>query len=280
MEVNKIYNQNCLETMSKVSDEFLDLTVTSPPYGVIRDYHGYSFDFEPIAKELFRVTKSGGVVVWIVNDVTINGSETGESFRQALYFKEIGFNLHDTMIYMKSGCRYPETNRYYPIFEYMFVLSKGKPKTTNLIKDRKNIYAGSKLARENSIRTKDGQLIPNSAFKNEPGREIKEFGVRYNIWQFSIGKGNHSSDDIVFKHPATFPEKLANDHIISWSDEGDLVYDPFAGSGTTGIMARQNNRRFILSEISFEYCNIIKQRFLSRFTEDIEIINGVPSVKV
>ena len=260
MEINKIYNENCLDTMAKMPDNFIDLVVTSPPYDNLRDYKGYSFPFEDIAKELFRVVKVGGVVVWVVGDATINGSESGTSFKQALYFKEIGFNLHDTMIYEKSGCPFPEQNRYYPIFEYMFILSKEKPSTHNLIKDRKNNYVGDKIARKNHSRQKDGSLKENSAFRIDKDRKIQEYGVRYNIWRYITGGGNSSTDKISFKHPATFPEKLANDHIISWSNEGDLVYDPFIGSGTTAKMSILNNRKWIGSEISKEYCDISNER--------------------
>ena len=140
--MNKIICGNCVEIMKEWENNIIDLTITSPPYDNLRDYKGYVFDFENIAKQLYRVTKSGGVVVWIVGDATIKGSETGTSFRQALYFKEIGFNLHDTMIYSKAGFQYPATNRYHQTFEYMFIFSKGKPKTFNPIKDRKNKWDG------------------------------------------------------------------------------------------------------------------------------------------
>ena len=134
MEINKIYNENCLDTMARMEDNFIDLTVTSPPYDNLREYNGYSFDFENIAKELYRVTKVGGVVVWIVGDATKNGNEYGTSFKQALFFKECGFNLHDTMIYRKLNYLPITTNRYEPQFEYMFILSKSKLKTFNPIK--------------------------------------------------------------------------------------------------------------------------------------------------
>ena len=260
MEVNKIYNENCLDTMRRMPDNFVDLVVTSPPYDNLRDYKGYVFPFEDIAKELFRVVKKGGVVVWVVGDATINGSETGTSFKQALYFKEIGFNLHDTMIYEKSGCPFPEQDRYYPIFEYMFILSKEKPIIHNLIKDRKNNYVGDKIARENHSRQKDGSLTKNSAYKNDRNRKIQEYGVRYNIWRYITGSGNNSTDKISFKHPATFPEKLAQDHIKTWSNEGDLVYDCFMGSGTTAKMAHLLKRNWIGSEMSAEYCEIANKR--------------------
>jgi len=250
--LNKIYNENCLDTMARMEDNFIDLTITSPPYDNLRDYNGYSFDFESIAKELFRVTKVGGVVVWIVGDATIKGSESGTSFKQALFFKEIGFNLHDTMIYEKSGVM-PSKNRYCQMFEYMFVLSKGKPKTTNLLKDRKNNWANTKTGNIGQ-RQKDGSVKTNGK------KNIKEFGLRFNIWRI-LNEGGWNNKDIFTKnHPATFPEQLAKDHIISWSNEGDLVYDPFMGSGTTAKMSILNNRNYIGSEISEEYCDIIKQR--------------------
>ncbi len=262
MEINKIYNENCLETMAKMPDCFVDLTVTSPPYDNLRTYNGSlewgEHIWKPIIQELYRVVKDGGVVVWVVGDATIKGSETGTSFKQALYFKEIGFNLHDTMIWEKDGCIYPETNRYYPIFEYMFILSKGKPKTCNQINDRKNKNFGQKIDRERKSRLADGSFIPTSSFGSN--KKTKEFGVRYNIWKFGMGGMKGTKDKIAYKHPATFPEKLAEDHILSWSNEGDLVYDPFMGSGTTAKMAKINKRNYIGSEISKEYCDIIEKR--------------------
>lgn len=259
LEVNRIYCGDCIDIMKQLSDEYIDLTVTSPPYDNLRDYKGYKFDFEAIARELYRITKEGGVVVWVVGDATIEGSETGNSFKQALYFKEVGFNLHDTMIYEKGGSPYPSSpngSRYTSIFEYMFILSKRKPKTTNLICDKKNIYAGTHSWGKRNMRQVDGTL------KEEKKPTIQEYGVRYNIWHYSIGKGNTSRDEIAFKHPAQFPEKLAEDHIISWSNEGDLVFDPMCGSGTTCKMAHLNKRNFIGIDVSQEYCDIAKERLL------------------
>jgi len=246
---NQVIQGDCLQIMREMEDNLIDLTVTSPPYDNLRDYNGYSFDFEGIAKELHRITKDGGVVVWVVGDATVKGSETGTSFKQALYFKEIGFNLHDTMIYEKASLSFPETNRYYPAFEYMFIFSKGKPKTTNLIADRKNNYAGTKV--NSHSREADG------TFRKKPGcgNFIKEYGIRFNIWRIP----NVSSKDRN-GHPAPFPEKLAEDHILSWSNEGDIVFDPMAGSGTTLKMAKKNNRNYIGIEISQEYIDIINKR--------------------
>ena len=245
MEINKIYNENCLDTMAKMPDNFIDLVVTSPPYDNLRDYKGYVFPFEDIAKELFRVVKKGGVVVWVVGDATINGSESGTSFRQALYFKEIGFNLHDTMIWEKHSFNHdPRNKRYKQHFEYNFILSKGKPKTYNEIKDVSVKNAGK--------RYKSSKRLPSGEIRDYGYITMNDFQARSNIWK--IGQ------DTTNKHPAPFPEKLANDHIISWSNEGDLVYDCFMGSGTTAKMAILNNRNWIGSEMSAEYCEIANKR--------------------
>ena len=229
--------------------------MTSPPYDDLRTYNGYDFNFEDTAKELLRVTKHGGIVVWIVGDKTVKGNETGTSFKQALYFKEIGFNLHDTMIYQKDSCAFPETNRYYPSFEYMFVFSKGRPKTTNLIADKPNKRFGEKITGTN--RNPDGSIVKKAAVKNKRVRKVKEYGIRTNVWLYSIGKGKSSKDAIAYNHPAIFPEYLAQDHILSWSNEGDMVFDPMCGSGTTCKMAKLNNRHFIGVDISGQYINDI-----------------------
>jgi site-specific DNA-methyltransferase (adenine-specific) len=234
-------------------DNFIDLTVTSPPYDNLRTYNGYSFDFEPIARELYRVTKDGGVVVWIVGDATIKGSETGTSFRQALYLKDIGFNLHDTMIYGKDSFQKPSHNRYWSCFEYMFIFSKGKPTTYNLISDRPNSQKG-KTVKSKTVRNLDGSTSSRNPV------QISDYGKRTNIWFYSTGYMKGAKDKIAYSHPAIFPEQLANDHIISWSNERELVYDPFTGSGTTAKMAILNNRHFIGSEVSKEYCEIALKR--------------------
>jgi len=255
--MNKIIHWDCLEKMREMEDNSIDLTVTSPPYDNLRTYNGYSWDFEWVAKELYRITKEWGVVVWVVWDATVKWSETGTSFKQALYFKEIGFNLHDTMIYEKAGCPFPEKNRYYPCFEYMFVFSKGKPNTFNGIKDRKNLYPNSKIARKTHARQVDWTLKENSAMRNEPDRRAGEYWVRFNIWRVSNA---HWVWWDSMNHPAPFPEKLAEDHILSWSNEWDTVLDCFAWSWTTLKMAKKNNRNYIWIEISEEYCDIIRKR--------------------
>lgn len=246
----KLLHGDCLEVMKSIDSNSIDLTVTSPPYDNLRTYNGYTFDFEGIAQELYRVTKDGGVVVWIVGDATIKGSETGTSFRQALYFKEIGFNLHDTMIWQKSASANPSSTRYNQNFEYMFVLSKNKLKTFNAIKDKPNKHFG--VQNHGTKRQKDGTTKPMS--DKQKSKFIAEFGMRNNVWLISEEKHKNKN------HPATFPEQLVNDHIISWSNEGDTVLDCFMGSGTTGKMAKQLNRNFIGVEISKEYLEIAKER--------------------
>jgi site-specific DNA-methyltransferase (adenine-specific) len=262
IELNKIYNEDCLETMKRMEDKSVDLVVTSPPYDNLRNYNGFDFDFENTAKELFRIIKWGGVVIWVVNDATINGSETGTSFKQALYFKEVGFNLHDTMIYEKNGASYPSQDKYYQIFEYMFILSKGMPKTVNLLKDRKNLWGGS--WGKSSRRDVNGNLISRDKIISNDN------GIRFNIWRYNTGKGFSTKDEIAYQHPAIFPDKLAQDHIISWSNEKDIIYDPFMGSGTTAVACLNLNRNYIGSEISPEYCKIAEER--------IRIVNSQPKL--
>lgn len=255
----KIYNDDCINIIKNIEDESIDLIVTSPPYDNLRTYENenieqlWNFDkFKIIADELYRIIKEGAIIVWIVNDATINGSETGTSFRQTLYFKDIGLNLHDTMIWNKNCCTFPETVRYYPCFEYMFILSKGKPKSVHLIDDKINVAKNTKV--HGKSRQIDGSLTYMSGFLNN--RKIKENGVRFNVWNLS----NCNSNTERTSHPAQFPIHLASDHIISWSDENDLVFDPFMGSGTTGIASLKNNRKFIGCEINSNYFEIARKR--------------------
>ncbi len=257
MELNKIYNENCLETMARMPDGFVDLVVTSPPYDNARDYKGFVFPFEEIAKELYRTTKEGGIVIWVVNDQTINGSESGTSFRQALFFMDCGFKLHDTMIYKDCGLTMNH-NRYEQEFEYMFVFSKGKPKTFNPIKV-KCLYFGKDSDRTGQF-TQEHNEKAKKLRSNKERTNIKPEKVKGNVWEYPNGYGKSSKDDIAFKHPAIFPEQLAADHIYSWSNDGDLVYDPFMGSGTTAKMAHLQNRKWIGSEISAEYVALSEKR--------------------
>jgi len=251
MKLDIIYNEDCLTGMKKyLPNESIDLTVTSPPYDNLRDYKGYEFNFEGIAQELYRVTKQGGVVVWVVGDATINGSETGTSFRQALYFKEIGFNLHDTMIYKKINYIPLTHNRYEQEFEFMFVASRGKPKTFNPIKIPTKL--GGKTYNPKRPRDYDKHSIRHN---RDELLTYKMERVKGNIFEYIAGAGNERTN-----HPATFPKALARDHIISWSNEGDVVLDPMCGSGTTLKMAQKLSRHYIGFEISKEYCEIAEKR--------------------
>ena len=258
IQQDNVYNMDCLEGMRQMQDESVDLTVTSPPYDGLRTYNGYCFDFENIAKELYRVTKQGGVVVWVVVDGTIDGGETGTSFRQALYFMQIGFRLHDTMIYQKHNPT-PNTGngkRYQQSFEYMFVFSKGDPKTISLILEPRRNECNDRRTQRiiRRQRNVDGE------FEEPHLYIIKQEVPKSNIWNYKVGLYNTTSDKVAFKHPAIFPEALARDHIVSWSKEGDTVLDIFSGSGTTLKVARALGRHYIGFEISAEYCDIIRQR--------------------
>lgn len=243
--------------MKKIAVGSIDLTVTSPPYDNLRTYNGNNalwgeHLWKAIIQDLFRVTKQGGVVVWVEGDATIKGSETGTSFKQALWAMDCGFNLHDTMIYQKNSYPFPPTNRYYQVFEYMFVFSKGKPKTYNI--QRQETKWKQKNKHSSTQRNKDGTT---SNLKYETGLDTRKMD---NVWLLDTGYMRGTTDKIAFKHPATFPDKLAERHILSWSNEGDTVLDPFMGSGTTGKMAKQLGRNFIGIEIDEIYYKIAKQR--------------------
>jgi len=267
LPINKIINGNCENVLKDFPEDSIDLIITSPLYDNLRNYKGYSFDFQTIAKELFRIIKKGGIVVWVVGDATTKGSETGTSFKQALYFKEIGFNLHDTMIYKKNNYMPLNHNRYDPCFEYMFVLSKGKPKTFNPIKipckyvGYKYNYAtrssGSALEKKGALRARDEEKV------------TKSNKYKGNIWAYDVGKHKGSKDNI-WEHPATFPEKLAEDHILSWSNKGDIILDPMCGSGTTCKMAKLNNRNYIGIDVSKEYIKIAEARIKSFLIEVVK----------
>ena len=247
MEVNKFYNENCLDTMARMPSGFVDLVVTSPPYDNRRSYKGYSFPFEEIANSLFRVICEGGIVVWNVNDQTTDGSETLTSFKQALYFSEIGFNHHDTMIYAKKNVQAHDdrNKRYKQCFEYVFILSKGSPKTFNPIKD--DVVVSGNIQGMTS-RKENGEMRIHP--KNI---QTESFQTRKNIWFYFNGYNLTTKDSLAFEHPAIMNEQLCRDHIHSWSNEGDLVYDPFSGSGTTAKMAHLQKRNWVGSEISAEY---------------------------
>ena len=253
LPVDQIICGDNVETLAAFPADSIDLTVTSPPYDNLRTYGGHDWDFEGIAQQLWRVTKPGGVIVWVVADATIDGSETGTSFRQALHFMDIGLRLHDTMIWQRL-CPFPESNRYQPAFEFMFVMSKGKPVTFNPIKDRETSTAGAEM-------TSRMERQPNGE-KRRPKREYvrNEIGARLNIWDVKAGWGQSTKEKIAFDHPAIFPERLAGDHILSWSNEGDIVLDPFSGSGTTAKMAKHNGRHHIGIEINAAYCDIAENR--------------------
>ena len=259
-----IYNEDCRDTMQRMKEEDIkvDLVITSPPYNNLRTYNHsstWNFDiFKEIAKLLYDITADGGIVVWVVGDATINGSETGTSFKQALYFMECGFKLHDTMLFEKNSSSFPAKrtgNRYTQIFEYMFVFSKGKPKTAHLICDKENKWKNFTNWGKNTNYNKNGELIQTNNIKPVP-----EFSPRNNIWKYTVGFNINEG-----KHPAVFPYQLAEDHILTWSNEGDLVFDPFTGSGTTASAALCNNRKFIGSEIDKTYFDFIPNNIQKRY---------------
>lgn len=265
--IGQITNGDSAVVLSTIKSNSVDLVVTSPPYDELRDYNNDSVwdfnSFKKIARQLYRVIKDGGVVVWVVGDSVIKGNKSLSSFKQALYFQQIGFNMFDVIIYEKAGTAPPHKNRYFNAFEYMFVLSKGNPKTINLLEDKPNKWANHSTFGSVTRREQDGSLTPK-------GRKIvKPFGVRTNIWRYNNGKGFSTKDKIAYEHPAIFPEKLVQDHIISWSNEGDIVLDPFCGSGTVAKVASLLNRKWVGIEISSEYCKIANERLGLVCTEQL-----------
>lgn len=247
-----VYQADCLEYLRLQPADSIKFTLTSPPYDDIRDYKGYSFPFEEIAQELWRVTRPGGVIAWNVADATVKGSETGTSMRQALHFMSLGFRLHDTMIYAKKNPMPAgvSSKRYHQAWEYVFILSKDAPETFNPIMVKAKY---GHLEASMKHRGKSGELNYTKTKRNE-------FTKVRNIFEYSVGGGHSSKDKVAFDHPAIMPEQLAADMISTWTDPGDTVFDPFTGSGTTPKMCRQLDRKFAGTELSAEYCDIIKQR--------------------
>lgn len=244
-----LHVSECVSFMQGMKPDSVDLTVTSPPYDSLRNYKGYKFDFEGIADGLFRVTTQGGILVWVVGD-RINGGRSLTSFRQGIYFQKIGFNMHDVMIYQKKNTPFMRSNAYTNAYEFMFVLSKGKPKTFNPLKE-KTVRNGYEMV----VHNKGPDAVNKKVLK-----ELKKEKTRTNIWAYAVGMGGTTSDKIAFKHPAVFPEKLAEEHILTWTNPGELVFDPMCGSGTTCKMAMVNRREYIGVDISEEYIEIAKQR--------------------
>lgn len=251
---SEIIHGDCIEKIKNIADESIDLVLTSPPYDNLRIYEGNlewgENIWADIFNQLFKVLKIGGIIVWIVGDATIKGSETGSSFRQALYALKIGFKLHDTMIWKKDSSPYQHKNRYISSFEYMFIFSKGAIKTYNIIKDRKNKWAGNPI--HGTERLANGKT--RSLSKIQKNKMVKEYGSRLNIWEISPDKNNKTC------HPAVFPYQLAYDHIISWSNEGDIILDPFLGSGTSGLACVNLKRNFIGIEKEEKYFKLAVDR--------------------
>lgn len=253
IKTNIIHNENCLDTMSKLPNCSIDLVVTSPPYEDIREYYGYYYNFNKTADELYRVIKDNRIIVWIVGDIVKNGSKELYPFNQAIYFKNIGFKIYDIIIYNKNSFL-KFNSRYTPAYEYMFILSKGKPNVTNILKTDRVDQRYTNKPKKFTRRNKNGVTIHKIA--NAKNNYVN----MTNVWKFTVGYNNSTKDKIAFKHSAIFPEKLCERHILSWSNEGDIVYDCFMGSGTTAKMCILNNRKYIGSEISKEYCSIAEKR--------------------
>lgn len=250
MNTNFFHIGDSIEFMKDMPANFVDCVITSPPYDALRDYKGFNFNCEKMAVALYRVMKTGGVIVWVVGDAVKKGNKTLTSFKQALTFQEAGFNCHDVMIYKKKNTPFMRSNAYTNCFEYMFVFSKGSPKTFNPLK-------------EPTVRNGFEMLVHNKkpdGVNKKILKELKKEKTKNNIWEYAVGLGGSTNDKIAFQHPAIFPEKLAQDHILSWTNEDDLIFDPMCGSGTTCKMAYLLRRNFIGCDISAEYIKIAEKR--------------------
>jgi DNA modification methylase len=251
-------------------DACVDLVVTSPPYDSLRVAAGYQngFDLVDLCNQLLRVIKPGGMVVWVVADQTVNGARTGTSYKQALHFMSHGFQLFDDIVYLKSGTNFPSKSRYTNTWEHMFCFSKGMPSTINLITDSPRKWLGSWAKTTN--RKKDGTLGASTAKNCGEGSKGKasfegEYGykARTNVWNITNGKGFAHPDpggDLAYAHSATYPLQLAHDHIVSWTNPGDVVLDPFNGAGTTCVAAKMTGRTYVGIDSSPEYCALATKR--------------------
>jgi site-specific DNA-methyltransferase (adenine-specific) len=248
--LNTLFHSDAVSFMKILPKESINLTVTSPPYDDLRTYKGYNFDFEGIADGLYRVTKQGGLVVWVVGDKIHKGNRSLTSFKQAIYFQEIGFNVHDVMIYKKKNTPFMRSNAYTNCYEFMFVFAKGSPSTYNPIKE-----ATVRQGYEKMPANKKADGVNNKVLS-----KLNDLKTRNNIWEYAVGLGGTTSDKIAFQHPAVFPEKLAEDHILSWTNKKDIVFDPMMGSGTTLKMALKNGRNFVGCDISSDYVAIAEER--------------------
>ena len=261
--LNQILCGDCVDLMKRIPNDSIDLILTSPPYDDLRDYKGYHFDFQAISREILRIIKPTGVVVWVIGDRIVKGNRTLTSFKQALAFQDIGFKVHDVMIYRKRNTPFMRSNAYTSCYEFMLILTKGKPGTFNPIYEKS---AGNQCHIMRGNKGKDG------VYKVIKQGQLKENKVRSNIWEYAVGLYGTTSDKIAFKHPAVFPENLAKDHILSWTNENDIVLDPMCGSGTTCKMAKLTNRNFIGMDISEEYCRIAQERVSKK--ESVSDIGG------
>ncbi len=250
MKYNRIECCDCVDGVRSLAAGSVPLTVTSPPYDRIRKFA--PFDFEALAHELFKVTCDGGVLVWVVGDQIVDGSETGTSFRQALFFKEVGFRLHHTMAFASSGTYLVTRTRYGSALQYMFVFSKGRPRTIRLIRDKPNKYAGQQ---QNVPHGRDDRN--RNRYRSQP---VKKFGLRPAFWVIATGKSVTTKDDYAYEHDAVMPESIARDHILTWSKPGELVLDVFVGSGTTAKMAALHGRKYLGFDIEKKWCDLAERR--------------------
>ena len=260
-----LFQGDCLDILPTLANDSIDLTVTSPPYDNLRTYNGtLKWDvnvWESVILELYRTTKQGGVVVWVVGDATIKGSESCTSFKQALFAIECGFNLHDTMIWEKPNPM-PQfkANRYTLAFEYMFIFSKGAPKVFNALEIETKTFG--KIQRGSTGHVNNWRTNEQIKKETTPTKKLKK---KTNVWEIPHRLRQKTG------HPSVFPLELALNHINTWSNENDWILDPFMGSGTTGVACVNTNRKFIGIEKYEKYFDIAQKRITQEWVKRCKI---------
>jgi site-specific DNA-methyltransferase (adenine-specific) len=243
-----LYLADCRDVLPTLSG--INGAITSPPYENLRAYGSAPpCDTFAVIREIAAVLGMGGVCMWNVADQVVNGGESGTSFKQALHAMDCGLRLHDTMIYCKEGVTFPDSNRYHPAFEYMFVFSKGVPRHFNGIADWRNKWGGSPM--HGTDRQPSGDVTPINGI----GRPVLSYGLRRNWWPLANAYTGETKG-----HPAPMPYEMAAGHVLTWTAPGDTVLDPFMGSGTTGIACARLGRRFVGIEIEPRYFDLACRR--------------------
>lgn len=265
-KLNEVYCGDCVKLMKLLPDSTIDLVVTSPPYDKIRDYNGsIHFDLHKTGQEIFRVLKSGGIAVMVIQDQTKNFGKSLTSFKTIIdWCDNIGFKLFETIIYRKNGSEGVWwTKRFRVDHEYMPIFLKGKkPQYFN----KEPLKIPSKHG--GKVMTGSGSRKTNGETQKTVTRAINFKKCRGTIWNYLMAG---DKNPLKRKHPAVFPDKIPYDFIQCFCPEEGIVLDPFAGSGSTLVMAKKLRRSFIGFDIVPEYCELARERLKTEFVNQDQI---------